>query len=48
MGAPLLLFVGCIYAVVAWEYASKGKPGMALAFAAYALSNLGFAWDLTR
>lgn len=45
MGAGLLLFVAAIYFVVAVDYALKDRAGMALAFLAYALANLGFAWD---
>ena len=45
MGAGLLLFVGCIYLAVAWEFAQQGRWGMALAFVAYALANVGFAVD---
>ena len=45
MGAGLLLFVAVIYGVVAVDYALKSQQGMALAFAAYALANIGFAVD---
>lgn len=45
MGAGLLLFVGLIYGVVALDYAHHARYGMALAFLAYALANVGFAWD---
>jgi hypothetical protein len=48
MGAPLLLFTAGVYVMVAWEYAAKGQPGMALAFASYAAANVGFAWDVWR
>jgi hypothetical protein len=48
MGAGLLLFVACIYVVVAVEYARQSRYGMALAFVAYAAANLGFAADLKR
>ena len=45
MGAGLLLCVAVVYAVVAMDYAWKSQHGMALAFAAYALANVGFAID---
>lgn len=48
MGAWLLLSVGAVYLAVAVEYAIAGRYGMALAFAAYALANGGFALDLWR
>ena len=48
MGTGLLLFVGAIYGVVAWDYAVQSRYGMTLAFAAYALANIGFALDLRR
>lgn len=45
MGAGLLLAVGGVYLLVALDYALDSRWGMALAFVAYALANLGFAWD---
>lgn len=45
MSAALLLVVGAIYLLVAVGYWRAGRPGMALAFVAYGLANLGFAWD---
>lgn len=48
MGAGLLLCIGGVYLVVAWEYYSKGQPGMCIAFASYAAANVGFAWDLWK
>jgi hypothetical protein len=33
-----------LYLVVAGRYFQHGDPGMALAFAAYALANVGFIW----
>jgi hypothetical protein len=38
---PLWLAAG-LYCWQAWEYASTGNMGMALAFVAYAVANLGF------
>ena len=42
----LLAIVALIYASVAVNYLIDGRPGMALAFAAYAIANIGFALDL--
>lgn len=35
---------GVLYLIVAIRYGFAGNPGMALAFAAYALANVGFIW----
>jgi hypothetical protein len=48
MSAPLLYIVACLYFWVAWSSAREGRWGYALAFFAYALSNIGFALDLRR
>lgn len=48
MSGWLLLLVAVIYAGVAGDYLRLGRHGMALAFLAYALANLGFMWDLRR
>lgn len=45
MGPGLLLFVGSIYVYVAYDYYRLGRYGMALAFVAYALANVGFALE---
>lgn len=45
MGATLLALTGVAYLFVAVSY-GVARPGMALAFAAYALANLGFWLDL--
>jgi hypothetical protein len=45
VSATLLLFVGCIYVVVATGYCANGRYGMAVAFIAYAVANIGFALD---
>lgn len=42
MSAPLILFVGAIYLLVALDQAMKGSP-MALAWLGYALANVGLA-----
>lgn len=46
MSPGLLLLVGGIYLCVAVSYASDERYGMALAFVAYALANVGFALDV--
>lgn len=48
MSAPLLLFVGAIYCLVAVGYWRDERPGMAVALVAYALANMGLAWDAWR
>lgn len=45
MSRWLLLLVGVIYLGVAYGYYVEKRPGMALAFIAYAVANLGFALD---
>lgn len=42
MSNVLLLAVALVYAYVSWDYYRQGSLGMAVAFAAYAVSNLGF------
>lgn len=42
MGNTLLLIVTIIYFGVAVDYYSKNQIGMAIAFLAYALANIGF------
>ena len=39
---------GGLYALMAIGYMRRGDPGMALAFAAYAVANLGFIWNWWR
>jgi hypothetical protein len=46
LSATLLLGVGVVYLGVAVGYWRDGRLGMAFAFVAYALANLGFAADL--
>ena len=43
MSSPLILAVGAVYLVVACDQFAKGSPGMALAWAGYALANVGLA-----
>ena len=45
MSRWLLLLVGVVYLGVAYGYYRDRRPGMALAFIAYAIANLGFALD---
>jgi hypothetical protein len=48
MGIISLLIVSLLYLVTAWDYFKKEEPGMALAFGAYALANIGFIINLIR
>ena len=48
MSAGLLAAIGIAYLYVAWGYFRAGKHGLAIAFLAYAIANLGFIVDLTR
>lgn len=48
MGIPLLTGVGLVYCYVAFDYWRMGRPGMALAFVAYALANVGFILDASK
>ena len=41
MSANLIALVGLIYAVIDANLYLSGKPGLALAFAGYAVSNVG-------
>jgi hypothetical protein len=43
MSSSLILIVGVVYLVVAADQAAKGNPGMAIAWAGYALANVGLA-----
>lgn len=43
MSSPLILAVGVVYLVVACDQWRQGSPGMALAWAGYALANVGLA-----
>ena len=48
MSSTLLGIVALIYAWVAWDYWQQGRAGMALAFLAYSLANIGFILDVRR
>jgi hypothetical protein len=41
MSAALIAAVGIVYAVIAADLYRSGQPGLALAFAGYALANVG-------
>lgn len=47
--SPTLLgIVALIYVYVAWSYWQNRQTGMALAFFAYAIANIGFMIDIMR
>ena len=46
MTIPLLVGVTGIYLWVAYTYLQQDRWGMAGVFAAYAVANLGFIWDV--
>lgn len=46
MSRELLMLVALLYIWTAYGYYSAGRSGMCLAFIAYAVANLGFAWDV--
>lgn len=46
MSTGLLALVAIAYGYVAGAYWANGRAGMALAFLAYALANMGFILDL--
>lgn len=46
MTAWELAVASALYICVAFRYASFGNSGMAVAFVAYAVANLGFLWAL--
>lgn len=49
MSGTLIGVVTLIYVAVAIALLLRdGRPGMALAFAGYALANIGLIWDLWR
>mgnify|MGYP003350108527 FL=1 len=41
MSGPLIIITGLIYAYVAIEQCCRGNPGMGIAYAGYAFSNIG-------
>lgn len=40
-----LALAGVLYLSVAYRYLQHNDPGMALAFLAYAIANVGFIWS---
>lgn len=46
VSAWMLAAVAGVYMYVAWGYWQAGRVGLAIAFMAYAVSNLGFVLDL--
>jgi hypothetical protein len=48
VSTSLLIIVALIYWAVAIGYYMDGRPGMSLAFIAYAFANIGFALDVVR
>ena len=44
----MLAITAAIYVTTAGGYYWADRPGMALAFAGYALANVGFIWDALR
>jgi hypothetical protein len=45
MSANLIAIVGVVYAVIAANLYLSGKPGLALAFFGYAVSNIGLYFE---
>jgi hypothetical protein len=43
-----LLIAAGLYLSVAVRYGKAGDPGMAVAWAAYAVANIGFIWAAVR
>ncbi len=41
MSGPLILIVGAIYLAISVDLFMNAKPGLAIAFGGYALSNIG-------
>ena len=48
MSGGLLAIVAALYGWVALNYVLAGRHGMAIAFLAYALANIGFMLDLRQ
>ena len=46
MSAPLMILVMLVYFYVAIDYALKGHAGLAIVFASYAVSLIGFLMDM--
>jgi hypothetical protein len=45
MSATLIAAVGVVYAFIAVNLYLSGKPGLALAFAGYSVSNIGLFFE---
>jgi hypothetical protein len=45
MTPALLTITALIYLAVAVNFALNGKPGLGVAFGAYAVANLGLLWE---
>jgi hypothetical protein len=48
MSSPLIIFVGAVYLLVAFDQLRHGHPGMAIAWLGYAIANVGLAWQAWR
>ena len=48
MSVPLIALVGVIYLAVAVSEFYGGRPGIAVVYAAYALANVGFIWEMSK
>lgn len=48
MAGPLIIFTGLIYAWVAGDLAWSGRTGLAIAYAGYAVANIGLYLAATR
>lgn len=44
MSSGLIIFTGIIYAYVSYDLFKRGNPGLAIAYAGYAFSNMGLAY----
>ena len=48
MSAWALGLAACLYLLTAWDLGGKGKMGLAFAFLAYAVANVGFIMAVYR
>jgi len=48
MSGNLILFTACIYAYISFEQFYKANPGMGIAYAGYAFSNIGLYMLATK
>jgi hypothetical protein len=44
MAPWLVLIVAFVYTYCSWDFYRDGQPGLSLAFAGYAISNVGLYW----